>query len=194
MRRTFVRKRLNLMRNSVRRYGRLSVAALVAMVLLAVGAITVISRQKSVVKEESHAQAARPVANSAAPAAKSYVTVKVAGHDVQIDGQTGQIKPLTQEEAQKLAASLRQEINQSTDGLVQVKEPDGSVSMDLQGRFQNVTVARVNDDGTISEGCVDNAQAAAAFFGIDPQLIDSKATSTVTGQRRLPTTVQPSNK
>jgi len=46
------------------------------------------------------------------------------------------------------------------------------VTMDLQGRFQNVTVARVNDDGTTSHSCVDNRRAAASFFGIDPKLLE----------------------
>jgi hypothetical protein len=65
-------------------------------------------------------------------------------------------------------------VNQSTEGLEQVHHEDGSVSMDLKGRFQNVTVARINKDGTVSESCVDNPQAAGAFFGIDPKLIEAE--------------------
>jgi hypothetical protein len=102
------------------------------------------------------------------------VTVKVAGQDVEVDSQTGQIKALTREETEKLAAGLGQMINQSTEGLEQVQHEDGSVSMDLQGRFQNVTVARVNQDGSVSQSCVDNPQAAGAFFGIDPKLIEEQ--------------------
>jgi len=85
--------------------------------------------------------------------------------------QTGQIRPLTQEEAQKLAAALKELANQSTDGLKSVHHPDGSVSMDLQGHFQNVALARKNDDGSVTQACVDNPEAGAAFFGIDPQLV-----------------------
>ena len=103
------------------------------------------------------------------------VTVKVAGQDVQVNSQTGQIKALTPEEAQKLAAGLKQMVNQSTEGLVQVQHGDGSVSMDLEGRFQNVTVARVNKDGSVSRSCVDNARSAGAFFGIDPKLIENQS-------------------
>jgi hypothetical protein len=99
----------------------------------------------------------------------------VAGQEVEVNSQTGQIKALTPEEAQKLAAGLKQMINQSTEGLVQVQHDDGSVSMDLEGRFQNVTVARVNKDGSVSQSCVDNPQAAGAFFGIDPKLIENDA-------------------
>lgn len=119
---------------------------------------------------------------------KNYVTVKVAGRDVQVDSQTGQIRELTPEEARMLAAGLKRMANQSTEGLVQVQEPDGSVSVDLQDRFQNVTVARVNEDGTTSEGCFDDPKAAAAFFGIDPQLIeDPNSGNTGTKQPRVKT-------
>ena len=89
--------------------------------------------------------------------------------------QSGQIRPLTQEEAQKLADGIKQLVNKSTDGLVSIKRPDGSVSMDLQGRFQNVALAKKNDDGTVSQACVDNPESAARFFGIDPQLVRDQA-------------------
>ena len=90
--------------------------------------------------------------------------------------QSGQIRPLTQEEAQKLADEIKQLVNKSTDGLVSIKRPDGSVSMDLQGRYQNVALAKKNDDGTVSQACVDNPESAAKFFGIDPQLVQDRTT------------------
>jgi len=183
-----VKKGLKAKRNSGKRFRRLPLLAAlaVATTIASIAAVTVISRQKADVKEESHATATKPVAASSAPANKSYVTVKVAGQDVQIDGQTGQMKPLSAEDAQKLAAGLKQEINQSTDGLVQVEHPDGSVSMDLGDRFKDVAVARRNDDGTLSTSCVNNPKSAGQFFGIDPQLIDRQATKGATGQQRQP--------
>jgi len=78
---------------------------------------------------------------------------------------------LTPEDAQKLAEGLKPLINESTKGLVPVQRADGSVSMDLQGRFQNVTVAKKEADGSVSQSCVNNLDAAAAFFGIDRQLL-----------------------
>ncbi len=87
-----------------------------------------------------------------------------------------QIRPLTQEEAQKLAEGIKQLVNKSTDGLVSVKHPDGTVSMDLQGRFQNVALAKKNDDGTVSQACVDTPQSAARFFEIDLQLVQDQTT------------------
>jgi hypothetical protein len=108
---------------------------------------------------------------------RTYVTRRVGGQDIQVDTQTGDIKPLTPQEAQQLANGLAPMLDNSTDGLVQVHHADGSVSMDLQGRFQNVAVVKVNTDGTIEQGCVDNPRAAAKFFGIDPKLIETAPTA-----------------
>jgi hypothetical protein len=149
---------------SARRFPRPPVI-ITAIVVIAIAAITVVSRQSA----NSPQKATTAPANAAN---KKYTTVKVAGQDVQIDSQTGQMKPLTPEEAKKLADGLKGMLNKSSEGLVEQHNPDGSVSMDLQGRFQNVTVARVNEDGTTSQSCVDNPRAAAAFFGIDPKLLE----------------------
>ena len=146
----------------------------VAILLSAVAAITVVSKQL-ITANASTAQAA----NSHAP---KYVTVKVAGQEVQIDPQTGHIKPMTPEKARQIAEELKARLNKSTDGLVQVRNRDGSVSMDLQGRAQNVMLARTNDDGTVERSCVDQPLAAAEFLGIDPKLMGVAAPKQANGQ------------
>ena len=182
-----MKKRLNTKRNSAKRGGRLPLTVIVAVAIFAIGAVTVISRQALKVKEESNKQEQKPLINNAAN--KRYVTVKVAGQDVQVDSQTGQIKELTPEEKEKMAAGLRQVINQSDEGLVEVHHQDGSVSVDLEGRFQDVAVAKINDDGSVSQSCVNNPQAAGEFFGIDPQMIENQPGKGVTGKQ--PTRVTP---
>jgi hypothetical protein len=84
---------------------------------------------------------------------------------------------LTPEEARKLTEGIKPLVNQSTEGLVEVKRPDGSVSMDLQGRFQNVSVARKEADGTVTQSCVNNIAAATAFFGIKQQALEAAKAS-----------------
>lgn len=151
---------------------RLSVITVtVAAIVLVGAAITVLSRQVSIGGGSKLSEAQVVKTDSA----KKYVTVKVAGRDVQVDPQTGKIKPLSPEEARQLAAGLKTMFNKSTDGLEQVQHADGSVSMDLQGRFQNVAVARINEDGTLEQSCIDEPQQAAQFFGIDPQLLGVQA-------------------
>jgi hypothetical protein len=142
----------------------------IAALVIAAGAITVASKQLASNKV-TNAQTVQAVQAVTPDADKKFVTVKVAGRDVQVDPQTGKIKPLTPEEAKQLADGLKTMLNKSTDGLEQVQNADGSVSMDLKGRFQNVAVARVNDDGAVEQSCIDEPQQAAQFFGIDPKLL-----------------------
>jgi hypothetical protein len=155
-----------------RRYVLVATAAAIVMI----AGITVISRQhasrRSVEGQTTAIQSTAKLTRT-----RTYVTRHVAGQDIQVDTQTGEIKPLTPQEAQQLANGLAPMVDNSTEGLVQVRHADGSVSMDLQGRFQNVAVVKMNTDGTIEQGCVDNPRAAANFFGIDPKLIESAPTA-----------------
>jgi hypothetical protein len=137
-------------------------------VFLAVAVVTIASRQ---VGRRKGTQEIRLQGAVAARSGRNYVTVRVAGQNVQVDPETGQIKPLTPQEAKQLADGLKVMLNRSSKGLVQKRHPDGSVAMDLEGRFQNVAVARINEDGSVTQSCIDNPQAAASFFGIDPQLL-----------------------
>lgn len=158
--------------SAANRRRRLLFVAAVA-VIVAVTAITVISRQK----ERTTQAANREPAKTAASTTRTFVTRRVGNQDIHIDTQSGEIKPLTPEEAQRLANDLAPMLDNGTDGLTQVKHADGSVSMDLEGRFQNVTVARVTEDGAIEQSCVDNPRAAAKFFRIDPKLIENAPTA-----------------
>src|SRR4029453_16221020 len=98
-----------------KRFHRLPLLVVIcAVAFLAVGAITVISRQKASAKQPT--TVARNVA-AANKAPGNFVTVKVAGHDVQVDPQTGQIKPLSAQEAQQMAEGLKGMLNKSTEGL-----------------------------------------------------------------------------
>jgi hypothetical protein len=140
----------------------------VAFAIVAIGAITVISRQNAGVKTSGELETKPAVANNAD---KNFVKVKVAGQEVEVDSQTGQLRELTPEEAQKLAKGLHQMVNKSSDGLEEVHNADGSDSVDLDGRFQHVTVAKEDEDGNLVQSCVDTPKAAGKFFGIDPKQI-----------------------
>ncbi|MEK6337626.1 MAG: hypothetical protein AABM67_22120 [Acidobacteriota bacterium] len=162
-----------------KRLERWHVFGILVAVLILVSAVSVWSRQTP--RDPKKDAAATVMPPTAVPAkARNYVTVKVGGQEVHVDSQTGEIQQLTPEEAAKLAAELKPMLNKSSEGLVEVQHPDDSVSMDLEGRFQNVTVARINKDGSVSQSCVDNPRAAAAFFGIDPKLIENAPARTKT--------------
>jgi hypothetical protein len=164
-----VRKHSRTTKDKAMRFRRLSLTTLVvALCIVAVAAITVISRQNASVKEASELETKSPVANNPG---RNFVKVKVAGQEVEVDSQTGQLRELTPEEAQKLAKGLHQMVNKSSDGLEEVKSADGSESVDLAGRFQHVTVAKEDENGNLVQSCVDTPGAAGKFFGIDPKLI-----------------------
>lgn len=174
-----MKKKKSSSRTSTRQLRRLHLPILsVIAASTAIGAATVIARHTSAVE------------SSPKRVETKYVTVKVAGRDIQVDPQTGQVKALTQDEAKQLAEGLKTMLNKSTDGLVQEQHPDGTVSMDLQGRFQNVAVAKINSDGSLSQSCVDNPEAAASFFDIDPQLLGVEQKAGSTTQPRRPVTVK----
>jgi hypothetical protein len=148
------------------------VAVAVAIAVLAIGVVTALSRQSAPTQkaqvEERKPQVAKQGSNN-------YVTSNAAGQTVVLNRQTGQTRPLTAEEARALAEGIRELVNQSSEGLVPVRRADGSVLMNLQGRFQNVMLAKKEADGTVSQSCVDNVESAAAFFEIDPALFGSAA-------------------
>jgi hypothetical protein len=172
-----MKKQMKKKKNSVKRLPRvLLVGILVATAVF--GAATVVSMQRTKVMAARGQRAESPLPNLAANKAGKNYTGKLHGQEVKVDSQTGDMRPLTQQEAERLAAGLEPLLNQSTEGLVQVQHADGSVSMDLQGHFQDVAVARMNQDGSISQSCVNNPRAAGAFFGIDPKLLADKENET----------------
>ena len=129
-----------------------------ACALLGAGVATAVASYES-----PAAEPARTV-EAVAPAQPrgGYVTVEVGGRRLQVNAQTLQQGPLTQEQSQQLADALKD--NKSTEGLVEVRHEDGTVSLDLQDRFRNVTLARKNDDGTVTTACVDSPEAAKSFL------------------------------
>jgi hypothetical protein len=71
-----------------------------------------------------------------------------------------------------------------------VRHAGGGVSMDLQGRFQNVSLAKKEADGTVTQSCVNDLESAADFFDIDPALLGIAASpvskSEPTSSTKLP--------
>ena len=159
--------------DSATRARRLPALIALASVVLVVAAISAVSRQLIAGNQTT------PPENT-----RKYMTVKVAGQDVQIDSQTGKLKPLTAQQQEELAAGLKKMLNKSADGLTQVQNEDGSTTMDLDGRFRNVVVAGETEDGSLSISCVDNPKAAAKALGIDPKLLNEPKPGPAAQQNR----------
>jgi len=88
-----------------------------------------------------------------------------AGMVVGIDPETGELGMPTPEQLQRISDSQQSQVDHSSAGLVEVHHPDGSVSIDLQGRFQEYATVRIGPDGKLTYRCVDgeeNARRAVA--------------------------------
>jgi hypothetical protein len=90
----------------------------------------------------------------------------VATREVIVDQTTGQRRKPTDEEIEALVAQVSALTNRSSEGLTVTKRPDGTQMMDLQDRFNNVALARANEDGTTSVRCVTSMEEAAEFLGL----------------------------
>lgn len=164
---------------SARRYSWQILVGVAAATLLLVGVVSAVSQQGELTVLKAQVQGRKTeVSNQSGKTpeqakgnSKHYVTTNAAGQTVVLDRQTGETRSLTPQEAATLAEGIKQLVNQTTEGLVQVHNVDGSVSMDLQGRFQNVLLAKKEADGTVSQSCVNDLEAAADFFEIDPALL-----------------------
>ncbi len=140
-------------------------------ILLAAGAVTAIAKYESGSGgvASSHAEQS----SASAQPTSNYVSIEVGGKKLKVNAQTLQQGPLTPEQSRQLANALTN--NKSSDGLVQVQQADGTVSVDLEGRFQNVMIAKKSDDGSVTQACVDNSEAAAAFLKSGEATADSSA-------------------
>ena len=84
----------------------------------------------------------------------------VGGMVIGIDPETGELGMPTREQWNELSDLERQRLDHSSAGLVEVHHPDGSVSVDLQGRFQEFVTVRIGPDGKLRFQCVDGAENA----------------------------------
>ncbi len=62
------------------------------------------------------------------------------------------------------AKSLDPALSRSSEGLVQKTLPDGTVMVDLQGRFQNASLAHLDTDGAVQVICTEDASCAHRFL------------------------------
>ncbi|MCP4571614.1 MAG: hypothetical protein GY838_04620 [bacterium] len=82
---------------------------------------------------------------------------------VSIDPETGELVHAT---ATDKAADLQlqQMLRRDDDGLVEVIHPDGSASIDLEGRFMSASVARIGEDGELETICTTDSHQAQEFL------------------------------
>jgi hypothetical protein len=90
----------------------------------------------------------------------------VATRPIKVDQQTGTLRLPTPQETQELVDSLVEMTNRSTDGLQITTLANGTKSVDVDGRFQSVMLARPSEDGTWEMKCVATFEEATEFLGL----------------------------
>ncbi len=94
------------------------------------------------------------------------------GVTVRIDPETGEIRGYRVPDPRRLPDDrLERALSRSTKGLRAVTLPDGTVYVDLQGRFGHLQSARLNEDGSLEMRCVDSVRQLMSFvdhLGVRP--------------------------
>lgn len=104
---------------------------------------------------------AAPIAQAPAVRDQAHAPERpgMAGMVVGIDPETGELGMPTREqrlELEQLSVVEGSRLSHDAAGLVQEYRADGSVHMDLQGRFQEYATVRIGPDGSLHFGCVDD--------------------------------------
>lgn len=93
---------------------------------------------------------------------------KGSGVGAAVDG-GGRLRALTAEEAQALVAGMARFVDQSDVGLKWTLLPSGAIAIDLDDRFQSVSLARLGTDGRVATQCVGTAAEARSFLAPGPR-------------------------
>ena len=85
-----------------------------------------------------------------------------AGQVAAVDAQ-GKLRPPTREEVKALLEAADRSLLQSADGLRERQLPNGAVVVDLDGRFESVSLAKI-EGGKVSTRCVESPEEARRFL------------------------------
>ncbi|MEO5937029.1 MAG: hypothetical protein ABIP81_07430 [Terriglobales bacterium] len=81
-----------------------------------------------------------------------------------VNAKTPQFREPARDEIEILLEGMAPYLSTSTEGLQLVRHDNGAISLDLQGRFQNITIARIEADGSIRQRCVTSKEEARQFL------------------------------
>ena len=85
---------------------------------------------------------------------------EAAGMVIGIDPETGRLGMPTREQLKELSDLEQIRLDHGPANLIEEHHQDGSVSVDLQGRFQEFATVRIGPDGKKTFRCVDGAENA----------------------------------
>jgi len=95
---------------------------------------------------------------------KQSVSGSLSGRQGQADAAVPRPQQPAPKEAQQQSADLTVMLQRAVEDLTVVTLPDGTLMVDLDGGFQNVTMATFDDDGNLVLTCVDDLASAEALL------------------------------
>ncbi len=138
------------------------------------------ARAKAETPPEPEAQVA-PVATeagteSAAPDSDPAEALPVGASAMRVvrDPETGQWRAPNAEERRTLSPTLQGMLSRSSVGLTPVHHRNGMVTLDLQGRFRNASVARRQADGTMKVDCVGHTHGAETALDAEAEVTSER--------------------
>jgi len=81
-----------------------------------------------------------------------------------VDAEHGGLVPAGSAQLGQISRDLREKLSRSADGLEVVEHENGMLSVDLQGRFQSVSVLHLAEDGTAEMKCLEDPEAVQRFL------------------------------
>jgi len=83
---------------------------------------------------------------------------------VQLDPETGELVPVRGMKKAELTRRMEQHLDRSTTGLNEIQHADGSVSMNLDGRFRSLSLAVIDSTGGVHTECVTSKHRLYEFM------------------------------
>jgi len=91
-------------------------------------------------------------------------TVQVAGVSVEIDEQTGRLRTPTPAQSRELAGALQNMFASAKSAHQVVTRADGTISLVLDERYANFSIALIDKEGKLSTSCVSGAEQTQAVL------------------------------
>jgi hypothetical protein len=91
-------------------------------------------------------------------------TVQVAGVSVQIDEQTGRLRTPTPARSWELAGALQKMFASAKSAHQVATRADGTISLVLDERYANFSIALIDEEGKLSTSCVSGAEQSLAVL------------------------------
>lgn len=120
---------------------------------------------------------------------KEGTKAQASGQQAEIDAKTGKLKQPPQDEADALTEAMKVLFNRPTDGLKATYFADGTVMVELPEEFMEVSVIKINPDGSNSVECVTgikNAEESIKAQGAKAGLTSGAPTATAAPKLTAP--------